>query len=122
VLLVAAIIFLGCIISPPALMDDVDAVHAQIARNMLHSGDWTIAHLDGVPYIEKAPLMYWLVAIFFRIFGVHDWVARIPLPWLQFHFAGWLHGMDAGLSAGAPGFMSALPSPPALVCFCLRAS
>ncbi len=107
VLLVAAIIFLGCIISPPALMDDVDAVHAQIARNMLHSGDWTIAHLDGVPYIEKAPLMYWLVAIFYRIFGVHDWVARIPIAlaavalcWMVARYGRWAFGRRAGFYAG----------------------
>src|SRR5262249_54283963 len=46
VLLVASLIFLGCIISPPSLMDDVDAVQAQIARNILQSGDWVTARLD----------------------------------------------------------------------------
>ncbi|MCC6362227.1 MAG: hypothetical protein IT165_01815, partial [Bryobacterales bacterium] len=50
VLAVAVAIFFGCIISPPNLMDDVDAVQAQIARNMLQSGDWVTARLDGVPY------------------------------------------------------------------------
>ena len=43
-------------------MDDVDAVQAQIARNMLASGDYVTARLDGVPYLEKAPLIYWLIA------------------------------------------------------------
>ena len=43
VALVAAAIYLGCILSPPSLMDDVDAVQAQIARNMLTSGDWVTA-------------------------------------------------------------------------------
>ena len=52
-------IYLGCIVSPPSLMDDVDAVQAQIARNMLTSGDWVTARLDGVAYLEKAPLIYW---------------------------------------------------------------
>ena len=62
VLLVAAAVYAGCMISPPSLMDDVDAVQAQIARNMLTSGDWVTARLDGVPYLEKAPLIYWLIA------------------------------------------------------------
>src|SRR5258708_35761202 len=79
VVLIAAAIFFGCLFAPPALMDDVDAVHAQISRNMLDSGDWTIAHLDGVPYMEKAPLLYWMMAISYRIFGVYDWAARIPI-------------------------------------------
>ena len=60
-------------------MDDVDAVQAQIARNMLQSGDWVTARLDGVAYLEKPPLIYWMMAVSYRIFGVHDWAARIPL-------------------------------------------
>ena len=47
VFLVAAAIYLGCVVSPPSLMDDVDAVQAQIGRNMLNSGDWVTARLDG---------------------------------------------------------------------------
>jgi len=79
VALVAALIFLGCILSPPSLMDDVDAVQAQIARNMLQSGDWVTARLDGISYLEKSPLKYWMIAVSFVIFGVHDWAARIPI-------------------------------------------
>src|SRR5690242_15000644 len=76
-LLVAAIVFLGCVFSPPSLMDDVDATQAQIARNMLDSGDWVTAHLNGVAYLEKPPLKYWMIAASFRLFGVHDWAARL---------------------------------------------
>src|SRR5947199_7606124 len=79
VILFAAIIYLGCILSPPSLMDDVDAVQAQIARNMLDSGDWVTARLDGVAYLEKAPLVYWMMAGSYKIFGVLDWAARLPL-------------------------------------------
>jgi 4-amino-4-deoxy-L-arabinose transferase-like glycosyltransferase len=79
VLVVAGIVYLGCIFSPPSLMDDVDAVQAQIARNMIHSGDWVTAKLDGVPYLEKAPLIYWIIAIFYKIFGSFDWAARLPV-------------------------------------------
>jgi hypothetical protein len=88
-------------------MDDVDAVQAQIARNMLQSGDWTIAHLDGVPYLEKSPLIYWLMAVAFRVFGVHDWVARIPvalaavlLAWITWRYGRWAFGDRAGFYAG----------------------
>jgi 4-amino-4-deoxy-L-arabinose transferase-like glycosyltransferase len=107
VLLFAAVIFLGCIVSPPALMDDVDAVQAQIARNMLTSGDWVIPHLDGVPYLEKSPLIYWLIAFSYRIFGVHDWAARIPvaltgilLAWATWRYGRWALGARAGFYAG----------------------
>jgi 4-amino-4-deoxy-L-arabinose transferase-like glycosyltransferase len=107
VLLFASIIFITSIVSPPRLMDDVDAVQAQIARNMLQSGDWVTAHLDGVKYLEKSPLKYWMIAISFEIFGAHDWAARIPIAlagillcWLVARMAKWALGESAGLYAG----------------------
>ena len=107
VLLVAAAVYLGCIISPPSLMDDVDAVQAQISRNMLTSGDWVTARLDGVVYLEKAPFVYWAMAASYVIFGAHDWAARIPvalsaigLCWLTAAFGTWAFGRRAGFYAG----------------------
>jgi 4-amino-4-deoxy-L-arabinose transferase-like glycosyltransferase len=107
VLLVSCAIFLPLVISPPHLMDDVDAVQAQIARNMLESGDWVTARLNGVAYLEKSPLIYWVMASSFRIFGVHDWAARLPLSlinialcWVTARFAMWAFGRLAGIYAG----------------------
>jgi len=79
VLLFSGAVYLGCIVSPPSLMDDVDAMQSQIARNMLTSGDWFTARLDGVAYLEKAPLVYWAIASSYRVFGGHDWAARISI-------------------------------------------
>ena len=107
VILFAAAVYIGCMISPPSLMDDVDAVQAQIARNMLTSGDWVTARLDGVVYMEKAPLIYWMMAVSYKIFGVHDWSARIPvvlssigLAWITAAFGMWAFGRLAGFYAG----------------------
>jgi 4-amino-4-deoxy-L-arabinose transferase-like glycosyltransferase len=107
VLLVSGIVYLGCIVSPPSLMDDVDAVQAQIARNMVDSGDWVTARLDGVAYLEKAPLIYWAIAIAYKIFGFSDVAARIPialsamaLAWLTAAFGTWAFGKRAGFYAG----------------------
>ena len=98
---------MGCIVSPPSLMDDVDSVQAQIARNMLVSGDWVTARLDGVPYLEKPPLIYWTIALSYKIFGVHDWSARIPMAlsalalcWVTAAFGVWAFGKRAGFYAG----------------------
>jgi 4-amino-4-deoxy-L-arabinose transferase-like glycosyltransferase len=103
----AVVIFFGTIFSPPHLMDDVDSVQAQIARNMLQSGDWVTPHLDGVKYMEKAPLKYWMIAVSFAVFGVHDWAARIPvalaavlLCWVAARFGAWAFGRLAGCYAG----------------------
>lgn len=107
VIAVAALIFLVSIVSPPFLVDDVDSVQAQIARTMLQSGDWVTARLDGVAYLEKAPLKYWLIAGSFKIFGVHDWAARLPLAlsaillcWVTAKFTRWAMGPQAGFYAG----------------------
>jgi 4-amino-4-deoxy-L-arabinose transferase-like glycosyltransferase len=107
VLLVAAAVYAACMVSPPSLMDDVDAVQAQISRNMLTSGDWVTARLDGVAYLEKSPLIYWMIAGCFRLFGATDVVARIPvvlaalfLSWLTTAFAMWAFGRRAALYAG----------------------
>lgn len=107
VLLFASVIFFTGIISPPHLMDDVDAVQAQIARNMIDSGDWVSAQLNGVKYLEKAPLPYWMMAISYRILGVHDWVSRlhlvvsvIALCWVTTCFGRWAFGASPGFYAG----------------------
>src|SRR6266853_6877201 len=63
----------------PALLDDADSVHAEAAREIVLSGDWVTLHADGIRYLEKAPLMYWAIALSFEIFGVHDCSARLPL-------------------------------------------
>ena len=107
VVAVAAIIYLGSIVSPPSLMDDVDSIQAQIARGMLSSGDWVTARLDGVKFLEKPPLVYWTIASSFRVFGVHDWAARLPIAlsivavcWLTVAFGTWAFGRRAGFYAG----------------------
>jgi hypothetical protein len=88
-------------------MDDVDAVQAQIAANMVSSGDWVTARLDGVAYLEKSPLLYWIIAIFFKIFVVADWVARLPialacvaLALVTAAFARWAFGEREALYSG----------------------
>lgn len=88
-------------------MDDVDAAQAQIARNMLESGDWVTARLDGVAYLEKAPLKYWMIAVCYMIFGVHDWAARIPIAlaaillcYVTARFGAWAFSEKAGHIAG----------------------
>src|ERR1700680_158473 len=63
----------------PALLDDVDTIHAEAAREMVLRHDWVTLYTDGIRYLEKAPLMYWGVAASYTIFGVSDWSTRLPL-------------------------------------------
>jgi 4-amino-4-deoxy-L-arabinose transferase-like glycosyltransferase len=107
VALVAGAIYLGCCVSPPSLMDDVDGAVAQISRNMVTSGDWVTPRADGIAFLEKPAMFYWPIAVSFKIFGIHDWAARIPfalsaigLACLTCAFGTWAFGRKAGLCAG----------------------
>src|SRR5437879_6783101 len=62
----------------PPLLDDADSTHAEAAREMLASGDYVTLHVNGVRYLEKAPLPYWLVALSYRAFGVSEFSTRLP--------------------------------------------
>jgi hypothetical protein len=63
----------------PPLFDGVDATHAEIAREILVTNDWVTFHLNGAPFFEAPPLLPWCIAVSFKIFGLHDWAARLPL-------------------------------------------
>src|SRR5260370_4357396 len=76
-LLWTAIYFAG-IFTPP-LLDDVDTIHAEAAREMVLRHDWVTMYTDGIRYLEKAPLMYWGLAASSTAFSVHDWSTRLPL-------------------------------------------
>jgi 4-amino-4-deoxy-L-arabinose transferase-like glycosyltransferase len=52
--------------------------YAEIPREMLASGDFTVPRLNGLPYFEKPPLLYWVNAASLRIFGENPWAARLP--------------------------------------------
>jgi 4-amino-4-deoxy-L-arabinose transferase-like glycosyltransferase len=108
-LLFAAIFFavyFASLFTPP-LMDDVDASHAQVSQYFAEHSDWITAKTNGIRYIEKPPLPYWIVAVFFRVFGQNVFAAHLPntlamlsLTWLAWWWArrGW--GERAGLYAG----------------------
>ncbi len=63
----------------PALLDDADSVHAEAAREMMLRHDWSTLYINGLRYLEKAPLLYWSMAASYEIFGATDWAARLPL-------------------------------------------
>jgi 4-amino-4-deoxy-L-arabinose transferase-like glycosyltransferase len=63
----------------PPLLDDVDTIHAEAAREMLLRHDWVTLYTNGLRYLEKAPLIYWSLAGSYELFGVSDWSSRLPL-------------------------------------------
>jgi 4-amino-4-deoxy-L-arabinose transferase-like glycosyltransferase len=71
------IIFFAALFTPP-LLDDADATHASAARHMALSGDLVTLRVDGIRYLEKAPLPYWFGALSFRLFGFNSFAAHLP--------------------------------------------
>lgn len=52
--------------------------YAQVAREMLQRHNWVTPFLYGHPWLEKPVLYYWQAMVAYKIFGVSDWVARLP--------------------------------------------
>ena len=63
----------------PSLLDDADATHANAAQHMAMSGDWVTLYVNGIRYLEKPPLPYWLAAIDYRLFGYNVFATHLPI-------------------------------------------
>ncbi len=61
------------------LWEPDEARYAEIAREMLQSGNLLVPHLNYVAYVEKPPLLYWLTTLSFWTFGVSEFAARLPV-------------------------------------------
>ena len=62
----------------PSILDDADGTHANAARAMATTGDLVTLKVNGVRYLEKAPLPYWLAAASFRVFGFNTFAVHLP--------------------------------------------
>ena len=91
----------------PALLDDADASHAMVAREMLQRHDGVILYMNGIRYLMKAPLHYWAVAMSYAALGQNEFSTRLPvalamigLVLLVNEFARRFFGVRAGLYSG----------------------
>ena len=72
-------VHVAALFSPPLLDDDADKpAHAQVAKHIAQTGDWVTFYIDGVRYLEKAPLPYWIVALDYRLFGYNVFATHLP--------------------------------------------
>ena len=76
----------------PSLLDDADSTHAIAAQHIALGGDWVTLKIDGVRYLEKPPLPYWLAAVDYRIFGYNVFATHLPLSLsvLALAFLAWI--------------------------------
>lgn len=88
------------------LVNPDEGRYAEIAREMVASGDWTTPRLNDIKYFDKPALQFWATAAAYSVFGAHHWTARLWsaltgfLGVLMVFFAGRkLFGASAGWSA-----------------------
>lgn len=60
------------------LVDETEPLFAEAARGMYETGDWITPYFNGETRFDKPPLVYWLMAIGFHLFGVSEWTVRLP--------------------------------------------
>jgi 4-amino-4-deoxy-L-arabinose transferase-like glycosyltransferase len=95
-------------LSSPALYDPHESLYAEVAREMVVSGDWLTPHLNRTRYLDKPPLLYWLIASAYEAFGVSEFSARLPvsLAGLGGILVTW--GIGRHLFEARPAFLAAL--------------
>jgi 4-amino-4-deoxy-L-arabinose transferase-like glycosyltransferase len=105
--LAAALVFLAPIRSGDLAGYD-DASYAAMAKDIVKTGDWINIRSNGYPALEHPPLLHWMQAVFFQVFGVSDTVAKLPSAlcglgvvllayWLGQRLLGREHGVVAML-------------------------
>jgi 4-amino-4-deoxy-L-arabinose transferase-like glycosyltransferase len=61
------------------LYGETDGQYAGAAREMLERHDWLTPTNDGIPRLQKPPLVYWLVLVCYKALGVTEAAARLPM-------------------------------------------
>lgn len=90
----------------PDIYDELPGQYAGAAREMVETGNWLIPTLDGIPRLQKPPLVYWITAASLRLFGRSEFAARLPtalalvgLMWVTYAIGARLYGPRRGTIA-----------------------
>jgi 4-amino-4-deoxy-L-arabinose transferase-like glycosyltransferase len=105
--LVWCVLHLGCLFTP-GLLDDVDSIYIEAAREMLQRHDYVTPYVDGIRFFDKPPLMYWMAAGGMKVFGPYDWAARLPLSLMVLALFLAVYALGTRLFSERGGFYAAL--------------
>lgn len=108
VILVLLVLLPVCFIFRSPLFERDESIHAEVARQILVTGDHVTLHYDGRPWYDKPPLVFWMSAASMRAFGPSEGAARLPvavcaglLTLVVWALARDMYGGNAGLGAAA---------------------
>lgn len=90
------------------IMHNNEGLYAQIPREMLNRQDFVIPYLNGVPYIEKPPLLYWLIALVYKVSSPSAMSARLVPALAGFLTACSLYGLGHWQKKPLVGLWAAL--------------
>jgi 4-amino-4-deoxy-L-arabinose transferase-like glycosyltransferase len=103
----SSVLYIGFAGSPELVDDDVDAAHALVAREMLQRHDYVVMYQNGLRYMIRPPLHFWMVALSYAMLGESEFATRLPvalavvgLVLLTFEFGRRFFGQRAGLYGG----------------------
>ena len=106
--LVIGIALLFCFRFSLPLLEPEESRYAELPRQMHENGSWIVPTLDGHAYLDKPPLLYWLVAGTYQLFGVSVFIARIvpslaaaATVWAAYRWSLNAGGIGAGLASAA---------------------
>jgi 4-amino-4-deoxy-L-arabinose transferase-like glycosyltransferase len=103
-LVFSALLYVGLAGTPALVDDDIDAAHALVAREMLERHDFVVMYQDGIRYLIRPPMHFWMVAASYALLGESEFATRLPvalamvgLVMLTFAFGRRFFGERAGL-------------------------
>ncbi|NEQ38252.1 MAG: glycosyltransferase family 39 protein [Okeania sp. SIO3I5] len=67
-----------CNLGNIGLIDETEPLFAEAARQMVETGDWITPYFNGETRFDKPPLIYWLMAIAYHLFGINESSVRLP--------------------------------------------
>jgi 4-amino-4-deoxy-L-arabinose transferase-like glycosyltransferase len=102
-LVLSAGLYIGTAGSPALDDDDVDAAHAMVSQEMLQRNDFVVPYMDGIRYLIRPPMHFWMVAASYKLLGESEFATRLPLALammgmvlLTFEFGRRFFGQRAG--------------------------
>jgi 4-amino-4-deoxy-L-arabinose transferase-like glycosyltransferase len=103
-LILSAGLYIGTAGSPALDDEDVDAAHALVSQEMLRRNDFVVLYMDGLRYLIRPPMHFWMVAASYKLLGENEFATRLPmglamvgLVLLTFEFGRRFFGQRAGL-------------------------
>ena len=108
VIIAASYLFFFYNLNSYSLKEPDEGRYAEIPREMVEQGNYLVPHLNYVRYFEKPPLLYWITAASYKVFGINEWSFRFPNALAAFFCSILLYLFSCKRFSPKTGFISSL--------------